>query len=177
MSAEVLREAAALMRERAEAATSGPWVFGDTCAIAGVINAEADTCAYCRHDSKPSWVGMRDINGKRMRAHVHRREPWNGEVYARRDDGDIAVTTGTDEYGYTLPADAEHIASWHPAVALAVADWLDFVADARIQIDAIAARRSLNGAGWLFGDSASGVFRDMEDRALAVARIYLGADS
>jgi hypothetical protein len=23
------------------------------------------------------------------------------------------------------PADAEHIASWHPAVALAVADWLD----------------------------------------------------
>jgi hypothetical protein len=25
--------------------------------------------------------------------------------------------------------DAEHIASWHPAVALAVADWLDKLAD------------------------------------------------
>lgn len=26
-------------------------------------------------------------------------------------------------------ADAQHIASWHPAVALAVADWLDATAD------------------------------------------------
>jgi hypothetical protein len=32
--------------------------------------------------------------------------------------------------GPTARADSEHIASWHPAVALAVADWLDYVADA-----------------------------------------------
>jgi hypothetical protein len=130
MTADVLRRAASLMRERAEAATDGPWVVGDTSAIAGVLNLDADTCAYCRHDNKPSWVGRRDINGTRMRAHVHRRaEPWDGEVYASRDDGDLRVTTGTDEYGYIEPADAQHIASWHPAVALKVARLLDLTAE------------------------------------------------
>lgn len=87
MSAEILRKAASLMRERAEAATPGPWIPFD--------------------------------------------------------------------------ADADHIASWHPAVALAVADWLDATADdwdrstapipvSDIRLDARA--------------------------ALAVARAYLGSD-
>lgn len=42
--------------------------------------------------------------------------------------------SGMKPDGSTYPrdlnrSDAEHIASWHPAVALAVADWLDTVAE------------------------------------------------
>ena len=55
-------------------------------------------------------------------------------------------------------ADAEHIASWHPAVALAVADWLDAEASNR---DA-----GIGGRGWF---SVGG-----QTDALAVARAYLG---
>jgi hypothetical protein len=79
MTAELLREAAALMRERAEAATPGPW----------------------------------------MRA-----EPWDRAV-GQVDGPWVAETTAL---GQATAANAEHIASWHPAVALAVADWLDAVA-------------------------------------------------
>lgn len=69
MSAAVLREAAALMRERAEAATPGPWTYEDA------------------PNGFPPMVDKPHLS------------------------------------------DAEHIASWHPAVALAVADWLDAQAD------------------------------------------------
>lgn len=52
------------------------------------------------------------------------------------------------------PADAEHIASWHPAVALTVADWLTSVVDDQnVDFDLI------NSEGY---------------SALAVARAYLG---
>lgn len=55
-------------------------------------------------------------------------------------------------------ADAEHIASWHPDVALAVADWLDDEADdaERFQAQTRAPRLMV------------------PRRALAVARAYLG---
>jgi len=76
MSAETLRRAAALMRERANSASDGPWTTGEY-AMSVMSN------------------GSNILNGC--------------------CDGD----------GYTDHADAEHIASWHPAVALAVADWLD----------------------------------------------------
>lgn len=76
MSAETLRKAAALMRERAEAATPGPW----------------------EHDPVVAYLYVEQQAG----------------AYA-----DVAVDTdGRRE-------DSVHIASWHPAVALAVADWLD----------------------------------------------------
>src|SRR4051794_6287667 len=75
MSAETLRRAAALMRERAEGATPGPW--------------------------------------------SNRRGP--DECVVRADDGAPLARTDTR-------ADRRHIASWHPLVALAVADWLDGVA-------------------------------------------------
>lgn len=77
MSAEVLRRAAALMRERARAATSGPW------------------------ESIPAGA-------------------WTGRVFG--DDDEMVAKTSTetpDNHG-----NAEHIASWHPAVAFAVADLL-----------------------------------------------------
>lgn len=78
MSAEVLRRVAKLMRERAEAATPGPWATG---------RSSDDAPAFVR---KPGW--------------------W--VVASHTDDGD-----------------ATHISSWHPAVALVVADWLDHEAE------------------------------------------------
>jgi hypothetical protein len=57
--------------------------------------------------------------------------------------------------------DAEHIASWHPAVALAVADWLEQEADD------------------LDSDPEADTYEEHDlvpciQRALAVARAYLG---
>lgn len=84
MTGEELREAAALMRSRAEAATGDGWGwrhFGD------------DPENSCRVVYYPPDIGI---------------EPW--------------VVIADDIFN---EADVEHIASWHPAVALAVADWLD----------------------------------------------------
>ena len=132
MSAETLRRAAALMRERAEAATPGPWVVGPYHQLTSVLS---------------------------------------------HDGGLTIASVGAVRLPF-VEADAAHIASWHPAVALAVADWLTFIADARESIDAIAQMRSRNGAGWLTAtDPASRVFRDMEEHALTVARAYLGESS
>lgn len=123
MSAEILRRAAAKMREQAEAATPGPWRTGDNQHIAGVGNPDG-TCASCFH-GEPTWVGERDINGQAMLAHVHEGQTWwEHGIYAERPDGHICVVNDTDEYGYMDDADAAHIAGMHPAVALAVADLL-----------------------------------------------------
>src|SRR5690349_8101308 len=85
MSADLLREAAALMRSRAEGATGGRWVVsGDGIYV------------------NPDWTDEGWLTYDALVAEVS-------------DSPDEAVTED----------DAEHIASWHPAVALAVADWLD----------------------------------------------------
>ena len=74
MSADLLRRAAALMRERAEAATPGPWV----------VYSDATVRAWADDDYR-----------------------------------DVA-------YPDTAPQqNGDHISSWHPLVALAVADALD----------------------------------------------------
>ena len=75
MSAETLRRAAALMRERAEAASDGPW--------------------------------------------SNRRGPAEHVI----DAWDVPIAT------VDTRENRRHIASWHPAVALAVADWLEQVAE------------------------------------------------
>jgi hypothetical protein len=67
-------------------------------------------------------------------------------------------------------SDADHIASWHPAVTLAVADWLDGVAlhlEARIDEE------------WLDldGDPISPEDTHAIGSALAVARAYLAGES
>ena len=59
--------------------------------------------------------------------------------------------------------DAEHIASWHPAVALAVADWLDDHAET---IELFAARE-IPGSAWSMNWQTS------HNHALTVARAYL----
>ena len=126
MSAEVLRKAAALMRERAEAATPGPWRFTDSEAVNDV---------------------------------------WEGGMVVVSDDADPIANVQDEWYendpGEPAPVnDAAHIASWHPAVALAVADWLDAEAD----VDEVA--REMGGRG-----------HTEESQCVAVARAYLGSDA
>lgn len=101
MSAETLRRAAALMRERAEAATPGPWTARPTSTTHSITG--------------------------------HGRN--------------VVVTPQTR----VSEPNTQHIASWHPAVALAVADWLDTEAN---HIE--------SGYGQRGG------------QPLAVARLYLG---
>ncbi|GGO86720.1 hypothetical protein GCM10011584_09730 [Nocardioides phosphati] len=101
MSAELLRRAAAKMRENADAATRGPWSV-----------AHVDGQGFAVHHGEHDTVSL-----------------------------------------YSDRPNAEHIASWHPAVALAVADWLDFIAPF-----------------CRFGDDDSLHAK----HALAVARTYLG---
>ena len=57
--------------------------------------------------------------------------------------------------------DAEHLASWHPAVALAVADWLDALA------------RAVERSGVAHHPEPASI----HDAALVVARAYLGDES
>lgn len=108
MTAETLRRAATLMRERAEAALA------------------------CDPDPDKHWwstEGLRDILD----------HPGVGDA--------------------EMEADAAHIASWHPALALAVADWLDRAA----LENELAHANYPEHAPW-----------PVDDNALAVARAYLG---
>lgn len=114
MSPDVLRRAAALMRERAEAASPSPWRLECSEMCANVIEADDDEQAVASTWA-PSSLPDNDY---------------------RREEGNAA-----------------HIASWDPAVALAVADWLDYMSKAHED-------------GYLKGS-----------HALVVARAYLGETS
>jgi hypothetical protein len=112
VSADLLREAAALMRERAEAATPGPWeCYGD-------------------HLVWPSEKGP-------------------------------AANDPIAGFGPTHEETATHIASWHPVVALAVADWLEHAAMVADEVQSV---------GLTYGGTDGAP-------ALAVARAYLGRDT
>jgi len=126
VSSQILREAAALMRSRAEAATPGPW-----------------------HGHDDGWGGW---TLAKPNAPFHELN---------------VLKCGSDDWPPTAP-DAEHIASWHPAVALAVADWLDEVAQAWGLVE-----ESEEGAyDW---DGFPIRFEETTDAgALAVARAFLG---
>lgn len=113
MSAETLRRAAALMRERAEAATSGPWSVG----------------------------------------------PYHQLTSVLTEDGGLTIASVGAPHHPFVRADADHIASWHPAVARAVADWLDRKAE-RAEDMWLTHGQQMRGPEWL--------------DALAVARAYLG---
>jgi hypothetical protein len=90
MSAETLRRAASLMRERAGNASDGPW---------------------------RSFVEGRDhLGGDSVICGP------GADIYVRLDAANRTTTTA-------WTGTQDHIASWHPAVALAVADWLDEVAE------------------------------------------------
>lgn len=93
--------------------------------------------------------------------------PWR--VTPNHRPGVAFVTVGqiriaqTDERIAQDDHNANHIASWHPAVALAVADWLDHEA----------ARCESNEE---HGGNPTAVWSRAAD-ALAVARAYLGEES
>lgn len=120
MSAEVLREAAREMRERANRADGTTWLIG------------RGTCEIAR--PRGNWEG-----GTRFVASTY------GGV-------------GAEE------ANAEHIASWHPAVALAVADWLEATAAENDSPEGT----HLAALNFVGADALA---------ALAVARAYLGSAS
>ena len=136
MSADVdlLRRAAALMRERAEACGTDP-----------------------RDDSPVRWIYTRAT------PEALKPFPENGlpdgvlvRSYQRRDPvqaGDWIIATHWEE-------DGEHIASWHPGMALMVADWLDDIATRRDDRTQVAAVRHVDF-----------------DRALDLARTYLREQS
>jgi hypothetical protein len=135
VSAEILRQAAALMRERAEACVSG-FEAGD----------------------EPGWY-----NQPKVLACALRKEYGSGGIY---------------------DVDAEHIASWHPAVALAVADWLEAEAaalQAMAAFSGVAAtvehEVNIRGAALTIRKHDKGrvsLEADTSAPALAVARAYLG---
>ena len=131
-----LRRAAKLMRERAEAATPGPW----ECAGGGDITH-----------------GLQVVEGGIRRA------DWVASVDT--GDGDLAAA-GTDE------SNALHIASWHPLVAPAVADWLD---EAAGEAEAAVSSRLLcrRCGGWL-ADERENSCCHCWDKAIAAAHAYLG---
>lgn len=116
MSAETLRQAAALMRERAEAASPSPW-FTEPNTMAGRVWVAMTRTWWPKADAEPIFQVRHEEN------------------YKQREH------------------DAAHIASWHPTVVLAVADWLDNYASVMERDHPIA----------------------FADQALIVARAYLGS--
>lgn len=92
------------VKARLAAATEGPWEHGDRQHIAGVTGRSGPgECDYC-HKGEPTWIGVRDINGTLMEAHVHT-DPkpwWEHGIYAMRDDGSVCVTYESEDYGTTM---------------------------------------------------------------------------
>lgn len=128
--AETIRRAAALMRQRAEAATPGPW------------------------SAHRYWVFDQEI----WRINT---PPVGGEC--------IEVVGGfAEKGGVHAQSDAEHIASWHPIVVLAVADLFNALAH---DMEFFGAASSPKGLLVLDGE---GGFRNDWTLALAAARAYLG---
>lgn len=110
----------------------------------------------------------RAAKGMRERAEAATvRSPW-----IRQDYEDHTPCVGTPELLGAVAdcgeeEDAEHIASWHPAVALAVADWLD-------------AEAAVWTASSMQPEPGTVIERrewSSLDQAAAVARAYLGGTS
>jgi hypothetical protein len=99
-AAETLQEAARLMRERAEGATPGPWYAPK--------RVPGPWCLY------PCGDPLHGEDGA----------CWGVEVKSQVKPGwNLSAATGHDRH--RGESDSAHIASWHPTIALAVADWLE----------------------------------------------------
>lgn len=127
VSAKTLQKAATLMRERAAAATPGPWWPH-------------------RDDAEMIWYGDEQLT-------------YRLDMDPDAPDADWDAwekSTGQLSHGNLQRAeDAAHIASWPPAVAFAVADWLDVIAER-------------------WGQPGHRDWHGPEKAALAVASTYLG---
>jgi hypothetical protein len=136
MSGDVLRRAARLMRERAEAASAGPW----TSQGGGFVMPPT---------------------------------PWSVGTTWR--DAAIIHPNFANGGVQRANADAAHIASWHPAVALAVADWLDNTAY-WLTCDECNASKDRCTEARQAGKRACCPDCSHARAATSVARAYLGAD-
>lgn len=114
--AEELREAAKLMRKRAGAATPGPWERPlDTRYRNFVMAAMPD-------DETGSW------NDGIIPAEFASHKGPTGRYAGQRERVSVVSAAIWSIGGFVRKRsgrDLEHIASWHPLVALAVADWLE----------------------------------------------------
>jgi hypothetical protein len=167
--AQELREAARLMRQRAQAATPGPWEAGDRYQLAGVMPRlfGAGRCSVCNYGGPVVWSGRTDINGRVMDAHKHLvGEPYDHvSIIAPVPDGprDTFVVFGQGEMGPNLErADAEHIAGGSPELALVIADLVD---DAAHQLE-------LSGGDHSGTDDPAAIAD-----ALRIARTYMRSGS
>lgn len=117
-------------------------------------------------DTTPAETIRRAAASMRERAQGQPETPWL--AVAPENAGSLAkiVTADVPEWvvARTLADAAEHIASWHPLVALAVADWLD--SRARDAQDARVVQDSLDLS---YCDDPPGI-----EWALKIARAYLG---
>ena len=77
-------------------------------------------------------------------------------------DGNVALIAETFIDPAHRPFEAEHIASWHPLVALAVAGWLDDAADAYEAFSGAVPGHSLKVARAYLGDG-EGAGRGLSD--------------
>jgi hypothetical protein len=105
-TAETIRRAAALMRERAEAATPGPW-WSDEDENCWRLHGVAFRTPPALFPDGSVMIPEQIVNKQIAKAPKHR--------------------TPYAEY-WPDAADDAHITSWHPLVALAVAVWLDIEA-------------------------------------------------
>ena len=101
---------------RLNAATPGPWEYGDRYSICGVMPRMfgEGKCSSCSRHGEPDWVGRLDINGTKMLAHVHIMDkPWSHSSIVHYDgNGNLySVVIETDEYGLMDATDAQLIAN------------------------------------------------------------------
>jgi hypothetical protein len=129
------------LRAAAEAATPGPWERGDPWLVAGVFpeNFGEGRCAYCDRHGEPVWTGVRDINGQRMLAHVHRdAEPYGMDHLITAADGQAgAAVAGNYDYeagGIIEARDTAYIAAADPSTVLALLDRVERAENALWQI-------------------------------------------
>jgi hypothetical protein len=153
-AAETLQRAAKMMRERAEAATPGPWERPLDTRHKDFIGA-----ALPEDEEPHTWQGgiIPESLGQH-KGYQYR--------YAGQRERVCVVQCPTDSLGDHARKrggrDLEYIASMHPGVALAVADWLDDEAE-----------RAAGMAGYEDSD-AYPLMLDGFRHPLAVARAYLG---
>jgi hypothetical protein len=102
MSADLLREAAEVLRERAEAATSGPWRWEQY------------------RDDLPYLVG---------RGGDPATYAYDTEVIYANHSGECGCRSACYLWLEVAHSDRDYIATMHPGVGLALADWLDKEAD------------------------------------------------
>lgn len=160
--AEVLQRAATLMRERAEAATPGPWERPLDTRYKNIVIAALPDGEQGQYEGgciPAEWSDHKGIAGRyagqRERVSVVSAAIWSIGGFTRKRSG----------------RDLDHIAAMHPLVALAVAGWLDAEAG---KAEMLISPRLLcrQCGGWIDDENADSLCHCW-DSPLAVARAYL----